>query len=115
MRSDSIWIPKGDSGNSKFYNAKTAKTGDTIVFKSDARTKEAVFDGVKKTLCEFDIEVKGKKMIYTINKTSFNAMEEAFGDTKNWVGKKASVFVAPTPKGDNKMILLDAVIEETPF
>ena len=108
MRQNDVWKQK--SGG-KFYNAKVAKTGDVITFTSDARKVEKEFDGDLKTLVEFDIELRGEPKVYTINKTSFKAMEEAFGDTKNWIGKQASVFVAPTPKGDNKMIMLDPQVE----
>jgi hypothetical protein len=107
MRSQNIWKKNDD----KFYSPATAKTGDIITFKTDVRQIAKEFNGEQKTMVEVTIEVNGKEKIYTINRTSFKAMEEAFGDSANWIGKSASVFVAPTPKGDRKMILLDPIVD----
>lgn len=39
-------------------------------------------------VCEGEVEVQGKRYILTINKTSANAISEAYGsESKNWIGK----------------------------
>ena len=104
--------------DSKWYGGKNAKTGDIIKILTEAKWIEKEFDGDKYQKLSCDIEVNGMRKTYDMNKSAQTSLEEAFGDdTKEWIGHKARVMVAPTPKGDSKMILLEAIVDmdENPF
>ena len=111
-------IPKKEfrPEDSKFYSAsKNAKSGDVITIKTEATYKETTFKDkeghpISKMSCM--IEVKGQEKEFSMNSSCESSLMDAFGDdTSKWIGQKARVFVAPTPKGDSKMILLEPLIE----
>ena len=55
----------------------------------------------------FRVKYEGEDKKLKISAASKSSLIEAFGDdTENWVGKKASIMVIPTPNGQKKMIVL---------
>lgn len=55
----------------------------------------------------FRVKYEGEDKKIKISVASKESLIDAFGDdTENWVGKKASIMVIPTPNGQKKMIVL---------
>lgn len=105
-------LQKKEYKDSQWYGSKNAKSGDIIKIVSEAKWVEKEFDGEKFDKLSCEIEVNGSKKIYDMNNSARVALEEAFGeDTAKWIGHKARVMLAPTPKGDSKMILLEALFD----
>ena len=102
-----------DPAKSKWYNGQSAKTGDIITILTEAKWIEVEFDGKVSKKLNCKISVNGSEKDFTMNGYAKTALEEAFGeDTKNWIGQKARTMLMPTPKGDKKMIVLEAIIEQ---
>ena len=103
--------------SSKYLKADEVKKGETIKFLDAGVEQESKFtyeNGDVKMEYVFQVEYQGDQKTYRMNATSRHAMADAFGiDTKAWVGKVVKLFVMPTPKGDQKMIVLDPVVDET--
>lgn len=71
-------------------------------------------DGEFRKSLVFEVLYKGEKKQIRVNTASKIAMIDAFGEeTQGWIGKKATIHVLPTPNGQQKMIVLDPVIEGT--
>lgn len=71
-------------------------------------------DGTFKINLEFKVRYESREYKLRVNKASRTALEEAWGnETAFWIGKEARLFIMPTPKGDNKMIVLDPIVETT--
>ena len=113
-------------GNGKKYlKAEEVKTGDLIKFIDEGKeTVSTKFTYPEFTLAgkphpfagqfkkQFEITVSlgnGEERIFTMNKTSFSNVANKLGyETSDWIGKIATVTIAPTPNG-KKAIYLDIV------
>ena len=108
---------KISTGSGNYLKPSEAKRGSIIevlnegeIEVSDKYTYE---DGSPKKSIVFEIKYENETKKMRMNKSSKVAMVEAFGDeSQDWIGKKARIIVMPTRNGDNKMIVLDPVIEE---
>ena len=99
-----------------YLKADEAKKGEVITILDSGKEQLSKFkyeDGNTKTDYLFKVEYMGEEKVLRMNANSRRAMVEAFGDdTENWIGKKAKLFIMPTPNGDKKMIVLDPILEE---
>jgi len=99
----------------KFLKADEVKKGATITIIDPGKEQESRFtyaDGSPKTDYIFTVKYGEEEKSLRMNMTSLRAMSEAFGrETLDWVGKKAKLFVMPTPNGEHKMIVLDPVTD----
>lgn len=114
-------------GNSNFLKVDEVNNGDKITFVDEGRevlskkfTYPALtmkgephpFAGQPKQ--EFHITISldaswGEKKTMRINKTSYQAIAEAYGDdTASWIGKQAEIEINKLPNG-NKMITLKPI------
>jgi hypothetical protein len=92
----------------KYLNASNCKDGDIIIL-LDAGVKETIENrfkpGTKKDVYNFNVEVNGKRYIYSPNSTTLKNLIKSFGKTtEKWVGKKLQVQLALTTSG-NKAIM----------
>ena len=71
-------------------------------------------DGTPKVSFELKVKYENKEHKMRVNKASRIALVEVWGDeTAFWIGKQAKLMIMPTPKGDQKMIVLDPIVETT--
>ena len=99
-----------------YLKAKDVKNGEVIKFLDEGRweasDKFKYESGDPVQNCIFKVEYQGDEKQYRINKASRVAMIEAFGDeSKDWVGKQATMMVIPTPNGNDKMIVLQPIAD----
>ena len=97
-----------------YINKKEVKDGDTAVLLDSGtiETSEGKFG--KKNNVIFRTNYKGEERKLRFTKTSLVACGEAWGviapngqlDTSGWTGKEVIMFVLPTPKGDDRMIVV---------
>lgn len=102
-----------------FLKAKDAKPRSKVKFLDEGEWQESqnfkYEDGRPIIQLVFKVMYEGEEMLLKVNKASRVAMIEAFGDeTKNWVGKEASIFILPTPNGKEKMIVLEPIVDGEP-
>ena len=98
---------------------KSVEKGEVVEIMNEGEyrenTKYTYEDGTPKKDCIFKVKYQGEEKEMRFNKSTQVNLIEAFGDeTKEWIGKKAKIMILPTPKGDNKMIVLDPITKEEP-
>jgi hypothetical protein len=100
---------KFQTPESKYYNTKTAKTGDVITFKNEFKQEQTKF-GPK---IVGNIEVGGKEKIFQLkpNSRAHRALAVKFGeDSVEWIGQKANVFIDDS--GQFPQIILSPITKE---
>jgi hypothetical protein len=104
------------SSGGKFLSAKNVKNGDVLTFKDEgvlvlgkfihaetfSNGKPNPKAGTPREELRFNVSVNGEDYIFTCGKTNQEIMKEAFGwETKEWVGKKATIAVIKVNVGGN--------------
>lgn len=107
------------SKGGNFLNGKNAKDGETVKFLDEGEIipseRYKYDDGSPQKNLIFKVEYKGEEKQVKITKQSKVALMDTWGEeTKNWVGKSATIFVFPTPDGSNKTIVLKPIVQMNP-
>ena len=105
------------SRGGSYLKAKDAKDEQIIMFLDAGRKEQSdkfkYPDGNPMIMDIFKVEYKGEQKEFKLNKASRVAMIDAFGDeSTNWIGKKAKIFVMPTPNGNDKMMVLKPIVDK---
>lgn len=100
-----------------YLSTKTVEKGEIIEFLDEGvrkpNEKYTYQDGSPKIDNIFKVKYKGEVKELRLNNVSNVNIGDAFGyESKKWIGRKAKIMLLPTPKGDNKMIVLDPILEE---
>ena len=82
----------GDAFPSKFLKSSDVKTKQLIATISGLDFEDVGQNKERKPVLSFENGVKPM----VINRTNFETLEEAFGDSDNWPGHKVKIFCAPT-------------------
>lgn len=78
----------------EFLNEKSASDGEivTILTEGSLGEIEDKQTGKVKKALNLDVEINGRKIVYTPGKTAMESLRKAWGrDSKNWVNKKFKV------------------------
>jgi len=105
----------------KYLKAEDVQTGDYIVLEDEGQETESTkyfypettmagtphpLAGKPKRQFEISIDYKGESKTLTMNKTSFKSLAQVWGyETKEWIGRKAKITIAPTPNGKKAIYL----------
>ncbi len=89
----------GDIFKSKYLKSSDVKTKQQIATISGLEIEEVGQDKKEKPVLYFEDGVKPM----VVNKTNFEELEEAFGDSDDWAGHKVKIFCARTTYGGKKV------------
>lgn len=111
--------------NKKYLSSKNLKGGEIITIKDEGIIEDSnrfkYPDGNPMKNYVFTVELDGQDISMNINKTSRVQLSAAFGDeSKEWVGKKATILKEMDRKSGKYCLYLDPIIETddtevTPF
>lgn len=104
----------------EYLKAKDVRDGEKVTFldegcieTSDKYKYENSGEPVKSLIFKVDYKTEQKKI--KVVSQSKGSLIEAWGDeTKNWIGKTATIFVFPAPNGKDKMIVLKPITDKKP-
>lgn len=116
-------IPEIFGKKNNFIKAENTKNHDLIKFLNEGEIKvstkftypELTSKGTKhpkagqfREEMHFEIEFSGKTWNMRLNSNSYKNLSEKWGvDTKEWIGKKASITLMPMMNGDGKWMMLN--------
>jgi hypothetical protein len=108
-------------GGKKYLKASDVNNGDYVLFIDEGREMTSrtykypdttmagtphPLAGQFKVQFEIGVDYKGEEKLLTINKTSFKTLASNWGyETNDWIGKKATITLAPTPNGKKAIYL----------
>ncbi len=102
----------------KYLKPKHIENGDEVKIIDEFKFIEKLFNGKPKSVWEGTIQLpSGVQLTATMNKTSVRILGDAWGDTKNWVGKKALITKNKMMVGDGMkdVLIFQAVADNSPF
>lgn len=73
-----------------FLNVESSKDGDMCVFLDGGKMEYN--EALKKNMCNFAVELNGKRKIYSPTQKAGQEFQKAFGeDSANWIGKQFQI------------------------